>query len=153
MARFPSGVAVITTLDSAGQPRGLTTTAIISVSAEPPRLLISVDEASRTLRAIQESQSFVVNFLDAQHATIAGQFASKVKDKFAGIAWSPGLDGAPILHGHCCAWAECRVEREVTVGDHHLFIGDVMRGGVNDEDSHSLVYSRRRFGRWVELEG
>ena len=39
MASFPSGVAIVTTLDSDGTPRGLTTTAVASVSADPPLLL------------------------------------------------------------------------------------------------------------------
>jgi flavin reductase (DIM6/NTAB) family NADH-FMN oxidoreductase RutF len=50
MASYPAGVAVVTTLDVDGTPKGLTTTAVSSVSAEPPLLLVCVDLKSRTLR-------------------------------------------------------------------------------------------------------
>ena len=55
MASFPSGVAIVTTLDADGTPRGLTTTAVCSVSADPPTILVCVDRASRTLAAEVES--------------------------------------------------------------------------------------------------
>src|SRR3989442_1370034 len=53
MASFPSGVAIVTTLDEAGEPKGLTTSAVASVSAEPPLLLVCVDFTSRTLPALR----------------------------------------------------------------------------------------------------
>src|SRR5687767_9846810 len=39
MSAFPTGVAIVTTLDADGQPRGLTTNAVCAVSADPPLLL------------------------------------------------------------------------------------------------------------------
>ena len=63
MSAFPTGVAVVTTLDAEGGPRGLTTNALCAVSAEPPLLLVCVDRESRTLPALLHSGRFVVNFL------------------------------------------------------------------------------------------
>ncbi|MGO9971521.1 MAG: flavin reductase family protein [Solirubrobacteraceae bacterium] len=150
MARFASGVAVVTTLDPNQQPRGLTTTALTSVSLTPPLLLVCVDQSSRTLPALQHAQAFAVNVLAAGHARLARHFASKEEEKFAGLAWSPGRDGAPILRDHCVAWVECRTRREIEAGDHLILIGDVVHGGTAN-DRESLIYLRRDFGSFTAL--
>ena len=68
MSAFPTGVAIVTTLEPDGTPRGLTTNAVSSVSAEPPILLVCVDRDSRTLPALLHTKRFVVNFMRDDHA-------------------------------------------------------------------------------------
>lgn len=65
MACWPAGVAVVTTIDASGTPRGLTTTAVTSVSLDPPLLLVCVDRTSRTLPALRYARAFAVNVLEA----------------------------------------------------------------------------------------
>jgi flavin reductase (NADH) len=149
MAAFPAGVAVVTAFDAWGRPRGLTTTAVTSVSLDPPLLLVCVDLHSRTLPAIRHSNGFALNIIDARHAPVARHFASKADDKFAAAVWRPGAHGHPILHGHAVAWAECRIERELEVGDHAVIVGELLAGGVHEDDRTPLMYLRRGFGRWI----
>jgi flavin reductase (DIM6/NTAB) family NADH-FMN oxidoreductase RutF len=147
MASFAAGVAVVTALDQDGVPRGLTTTAVTSVSRNPPLLLVCVDRHSRTLPAIRHSGSFVVNFLDARHPDLARRFASKAEDKFAALTWLAGTNGAPVLHEHAHAWVDCRVEREIEAGDHVVVIGEIVHGAVSDDTGRRpLTYYGRSFG-------
>jgi flavin reductase (DIM6/NTAB) family NADH-FMN oxidoreductase RutF len=150
MACWPAGVAVVTTVDSDGTPRGLTTTAVTSVSLDPPLLLVCVDRTSRTLPALRHARAFAVNVLEAGQSRLARHFASKAEEKFAELAWRPGRDGMPILHDHCIAWAECRTRREIEAGDHLILVGEVVHGGA-EEDRASLVYVRRGFGSVAAL--
>ena len=83
MSAFPTGVAIVTTVEEDGTPRGLTTNAVTSVSADPPILLVCVDKDSRTLPALRASRRFVVNFMRDDHAEICALFASKADNKFA----------------------------------------------------------------------
>ena len=106
MASYPAGVAIVTTLDADGTPRGLTTTAVSSVSAEPPLLLVCVDLTSRTLPALRAGGRFVVNFLREGRSELARTFASKTEDKFEGVEWSPTAAGLPVLHEDALAWAD-----------------------------------------------
>ena len=147
MACFPAGVAVVTTLDAEGAPRGLTTTAVTSVSLDPPLLLVCVGRGSRTLPALRRARAFAVNVLDAGHAHVALRFGSKSEEKFAELAWTPGPGGQPILHDHCIAWAECRTWSEVEAGDHVILIGEVAHGAAAYH-RESLVYFRRDFGHF-----
>ena len=91
MSAFPTGVAIVTTLEPDGTPRGLTTNAVTSVSAEPPILLVCVDRNSRTLPALLHTKRFVVNFMRSDHVEICQLFASKADDKFAAWRGRPGL--------------------------------------------------------------
>ena len=95
MSAFPTGVAIVTTLAEDGTPRGLTTNAVCSVSADPPLLLVCVDRESRTLAALEHSKRFVVNFVADGRHDLARLFASKADDKFAQVSWRPGLHGLP----------------------------------------------------------
>src|SRR4051795_7408100 len=97
MSAFPTGVAIVTTLEADGTPRGLTTNAVTSVSADPPILLVCVDRNSRTLPALLHSKRFAVNFMRDDSAEISRTFASKADDKFDRVAWKPGLGGIPLL--------------------------------------------------------
>jgi flavin reductase (DIM6/NTAB) family NADH-FMN oxidoreductase RutF len=151
MAALASGVAVVTTVDAEGTPRGLTTTAVTSVSVEPPLLLVCVGRESRTLPAIRHSRRFAVNIIDSASAPVAHHFASKAPDKFADAVWRPGANGCPLLHEHSVAWAECRTEREVEAGDHVVVIGRVDHGWSTGHERVPLTYLRRNYGAWAAL--
>src|SRR3954451_25464821 len=125
MASYPAGVAVVTTLDADGTPRGLTTTAVPSVSAEPPLLLVWVHLPSRPLPALRAGGRLVVNFLREGRSELARQFASKAEDKFEGVDWTPSSSGLPVLAADALAWAECVTVHELEPGDHVILLGQV----------------------------
>ena len=149
MASFPSGVAIVTTLDADGVPRGLTTTAVCSVSADPPTILVCVDLGSRTLAALRERQGFVVNFVGEGRSELCLLFASKVADKFAHVEWRPTGEGLPLLHEDVLAWAECVTERDLEIGDHVVLVAEVTDGGVQPALEPPLMYYRRSWGVWT----
>ena len=93
MGAFPTGVAIVTTMDNHNQPKGLTSNALCSVSAEPPLLLVCVDKNSNTLPGLRHSRKFVVNYLSAGRGDLANLFASKEPDKFQNVSWRPASNG------------------------------------------------------------
>src|SRR4029078_6401257 len=105
MASFPSGVAVVTTLDEHGEPKGLTTTAVASVSAHPPLLLVCAPLESPTLPARRAGRRFVVNFLREGRSDVAMHFASKADEKFGAVAWRPDEYRLWVLSVHALATA------------------------------------------------
>jgi flavin reductase (DIM6/NTAB) family NADH-FMN oxidoreductase RutF len=149
MASFPSGVAVVTTAAADGTPFGLTTTAVSSVSASPPTLLVCVDVAARTLPALRERRRFVVNFMRAGRSELGLLFASKADDKFARVAWRSTDSGLPLLEHDALAWAEAETEQELVIGDHVVLIARVVAGGVIGQGLAPLMYYRRSWGVWT----
>jgi flavin reductase (DIM6/NTAB) family NADH-FMN oxidoreductase RutF len=149
MASFPSGVAIVTTLDEEGKPKGLTTSAVASVSAEPPLLLVCVDFTSRTLPALRTGGRFLVNFMRAGTAELCRLFASKAEEKFESVAWRSTESGLPHLHEDAIAWAECVTVQEIEAGDHAVLLGRVEAGAPPGPGEQPLVYYRRAWGAWA----
>jgi flavin reductase (DIM6/NTAB) family NADH-FMN oxidoreductase RutF len=149
MAGLAGHVAVVTTLDADGRPTGLTTTAVTSVSALPPLLLVCVDLTSRTLPALRQGRRFVVNFLHDGSEALAARFASKLDEKFDGIDWTRSRSGMPVLREHSLGWVECRVTEEVEAGDHVILIAELEAGQTVNAQGDALLYHRRSFGSWA----
>jgi flavin reductase (DIM6/NTAB) family NADH-FMN oxidoreductase RutF len=145
MGAFPTGVAVVTALDEGG-PRGLTISSFCSVSLEPPLVLVCVDQASNTLPALRQAGGFSVNFLAHGREALAIRFASKADEKFEGVAWAvpEAPEGGPVLIEDCSAYAVCLTREAFEAGDHWVFLGEVVEGGVIEGRS-PLVYHRRTY--------
>jgi flavin reductase (DIM6/NTAB) family NADH-FMN oxidoreductase RutF len=146
MARFPTGVAIVTAHEAGTRPRGLTVSAFCPVSLEPPLVLVCIDRLSNTLPALKESGGFTVNFLAGGREHLAVLYASKSNEKFGSIAWRrPELpEGGPILHEDAAAYAVCTTRQAIEAGDHWIFVGEVRDGAVI-EGQLPLVYHRRAF--------
>lgn len=145
MGSFASGVSIVTALDDEGAPRGLTCSAVCSVSLEPPLLLVSVSNRSGTLTAIRDRGSFGVNLLSSKGRSVSQLFASGSAEKFERVRWAPGeATGAPVLE-ITVAHAECEVHDTVLAGDHTLLIGRVVAGGA--QDRRPLAYWRGDYVR------
>jgi flavin reductase (DIM6/NTAB) family NADH-FMN oxidoreductase RutF len=141
LGSFPTGVAVITTRGPQGEPVGLTCNSFNSVSLEPPLVSWSLRLASSNLAAFRAAQSFTVNILAMSQNALSARFASReVADKFAGIAWAPGVGGAPVLAG-CVASFQCEKFAEHEAGDHMMFLGRVVRFAHQGHED-SLVFYR-----------
>ncbi len=146
---FPTGVTIVTAMGQDGQPRGLTTQSFAGLSVDPPLMLVCVDKSSRTLRALEHSRAFVVNFLKAGSEALSTRFASKEEDKFSDVRWQPSrvARGAPLLLEASVACAECLVTETVDAGDHWIYIGRVEGGRVLG--GAPLVYYRRTYAAWL----
>lgn len=145
MGSLPTGITVVTTRDLAGQPQGTTVNACISVSLEPPLLLVSLGHESRTLEHIRQKSSFAVNILSADQEWVARRFAGRTDDKFAGVPHRIGRLGLPLIEG-VAAHAECEVADLVTAGDHTLVIGLMLEGQAWAR--RPLLYFHRHFAAW-----
>lgn len=149
MAAFPTGVTVVTTLTEDGEPRGLTCNAFMSVSAEPPLVLVSLDATSNTLPALRSKRHFVVNFLAAGRESLALLFATKEPGKFASVPFRPtDRGGLPVLHEDSIAHVVCEVVDETEAGDHVLFLGRVYEARKPEDGAVPLLYYRRAYDRW-----
>jgi flavin reductase (DIM6/NTAB) family NADH-FMN oxidoreductase RutF len=145
MGSLATGVSVVTSLGEGAAPRGLTCSAVCSVSATPPLLLACVKLGSATLDAIHESEAFAVNILASGTDQLARTFASPVPERFDGVRWTGApRTGAPLLTDHSTAWAECAVVDSRQVGDHQLVVGRILSGGTSPSKD-PLAFWRTRF--------
>lgn len=125
LGRFTTGVTIVTCLDAAGQPVGLTANSFNSLSLDPPLLLWSLRSASPSMGAFKAAPRFAVNVLAEAQVELSRRFASRSEDRFADLAWAQGEHGSPVLAG-CAAVFECETLTHQVAGDHRLFIGRVL---------------------------
>jgi flavin reductase ActVB len=141
MAHLASGVAVITARRDEGRPCGLAATALVSYSAHPPSLLVSIWHGSRCHDALAECERFGVHLLRADQIELAHRFADRqAQDKFAGLEWD--WDGDVPELARVLAYLRCRRAENFVRYDHTVLIGDLETGRL--EEGEPLVYSRRR---------
>lgn len=124
LGAFTTGVTVVTTLDTAGKPHGVTANSFSSVSLDPPLILWSQALTSKSHPAFRDAERFVVNIMADDQVHVSNQFARSGDDKFVGIASTPGMGGVPIIDGSA-AHLECTQVAAYPGGDHMVFLGRV----------------------------
>lgn len=147
MGLFPGAVTLITT--GAGETRrGITATAVCSVTDSPPSLLVCVNNRTGTCQEIARSGHFSVQLLGQGQADVAMAFAGAQGqsglEKFAIGTWSSCPRGLPRLDG-ALASISCEVATATEAGSHTVFIGrieDVLLAGGD-----ALVFARSKFHR------
>lgn len=140
LGTFPTGVAIITTCGSDGQPVGLTCNSFSSVSLDPPLVLWSLRRASKSLPAFREASHFAINILAEDQRELSARFASSsILDKFEGIPCRTGHGGVPLVEG-CLARFHCSTYAEYEAGDHYIFVGRVERFEHHREDDPLVFY-------------
>jgi len=148
MSRAAATVNVVTT-DGPGGRAGVTVSAMSSVSADRPALLVCVHQASPARQAIRTNGSFCVNVLRDDQTAISDRFAGRAKtadgDKFAGLIWCRLATGAPALDAALVAF-DCTVMKEVDWGTHTIFIADVVDVELADDAGLPLIYACRSYG-------
>jgi flavin reductase (DIM6/NTAB) family NADH-FMN oxidoreductase RutF len=144
MARFASGVTIVTTVDARGQRWGLTVSAFSSLSLDPPLCLVCIDHRAGSLGALREARRFAVSMLSAEQAELSNKFASRSDDKFAGVAWRPApVTGCPVFPD-ATAWLDCELADAVTGGDHEVMFGAIKAANVSDRPP--LLYWNGAYG-------
>jgi flavin reductase len=145
MRRAAASVTVVTTGGAAGRG-GLTLSAMCSLSADPPAVLVCINQLSPALERIRTNGNFCVNLLGREHKRVAEVFAGQVAelrhDRFACTEWEEGVTGAPML-AHSLAALECVLEDEAVYATHKILIGRVINARVSSRDP--LIYLDRSY--------
>lgn len=129
LGAFATGVTIVTVLDTAANPHGMTVNSFTAVSLKPPLILWNLALATPHAAIFQHAAWFTVNILAESQVALSNRFADPAltaQERFAGVASRPGLGGVPLLEG-CTAALECRAEGYYPGGDHLILLGRVER--------------------------
>jgi flavin reductase (DIM6/NTAB) family NADH-FMN oxidoreductase RutF len=140
MGRWATGVTVVTAHEQ-GRDYGMTVNAFLSVSLNPPSILISLGVEAETTPAIERTRRFAVNVLAEGQREISVRFANTIPsaEKFGSVAFHRGEGDVPLLEG-AIARFECDVRTAWPSTDHLVFVGEVMRQSPGADDSPLLFY-------------
>ncbi len=111
---------------------------VIQVASEPPTIAVSINKNNLTHEYIKKSGVFTASILcQDTPLSFIGNFGFKSgKDinKFEGINYKIGTTGAPVVIDYATAYMEVRVTKEIDVGTHTMFIGELVDADVLTED-------------------
>lgn len=128
--RFPTGVTALCALDD-GQPVGMTASAFVAVSLNPPLVSVCIKHGSWTWRQMRTRERLGISFLGHGHAATARQLAQPTEDRFRGLTYEASDSGAVFL-ADATAWLECSVEKEIEAGDHDIVLFRLHRAAAAD---------------------
>lgn len=144
MRHFAGNVSVIT-VGTPGNRSGLVATSAVSLSVDPPLIIVCINRDSSSWPLFARFGHFAVNALTASHQEIADRFAGRGghrgEARFELGQWLQGQTGAPLLDDAAVA-LDCRLEECIDRATHSILIGRVMQVRVRDEDAGGLVYWR-----------
>lgn len=152
LGRFGTGVCVVTGRDGAGTTVGLTCQSFMGVSLDPPLVLISLMNTSRTLPHLKSDVGFAVSVLGEGDEAVSAMAGSKAADKFEHIPLTTTTSGQQVITG-APAWFACELEGWVGAGDHDLLIGRVVEAGPVSSDRRPLLFHGGRYASLVNESG
>ena len=148
MRRLAGGVIIITA-GRGDDITGMTVTSLTSLSATPPRLLVSINRQASSFALIERHRLFGVNILGSDQQALAERFSNgrlKGKQRFEGAVWTAGASGVPLLT-MSLASVECRVEEIIERHSHAIIVGRLLGMKLSHRLS-GLVYWN---GQYVEI--
>jgi len=110
---------------------------VFQITSEPPTIAVSINKNNLTHEFIKESKVLAVSVLSQDTPlSFIGHFGFKSGrdiDKLSGINYKIGETGAPVVTDNTLAYLEARVDKEVDVGTHTIFIGKLVGAEVIKE--------------------
>lgn len=150
MRHFAAGVNIVT-VKADDQTHGLTASAFVSVSAEPPLIAVVINHSGRAHPLFESSNAvFAVNMLHETQQDLSDRFAWSQEDRFALGDWTTAATGAPVL-ADAIGWLDCTVYSRLSAGSHTLYIGEVQASSVIQPDANPLLYWNRGYHAVADL--
>lgn len=142
--KMPSGLYVVGSTDKAARRNGMTLNWATQVSFDPKWLGVSVEHGAFTHELIQAGGVFSLNIIDREDRAIVRKFTKPVEvdldaRTLNGFGYLDGpATGAPVL-AQSVAYLECEVRQPVEIGNHTLFLGEVVNAAfLKDEETDVL---------------
>ena len=141
VGRIVSGCSILTTVHN-GRSTGVLVSFVQQAALEPLMVSVCLRHGRPAARLVDASQRFLLNVIGEDHTGVLKHFDkgySLEEDAFVGLGVRD-TDFGPLIES-CIAHIGCDVKHKMVVGDHDLYVGEVVAGGAVDG---ALPYMRRR---------
>ena len=147
LRHFPAGVTLVT-LKVGEEIHGLTVSAFVSVSPDPPLIAVIIDDKHRAHELLERPGTvFAVNILGEADQALSDRFAwGPEPNRFAAGRWTTAATGAPILVD-AVAWLDCTIASRHPAGSHTIYVGAVQASAVPRPEGAPLLYCNRDYRR------
>lgn len=146
MSRLPGGVAVIAARSKAGRDVVAVVTSLVSLSLEPPRVLVVVHSSGRLGELIGVGERWAATVMGSGASSQVNWIAEPGRPdvgQLAGIDHRHGERSGAALLSSGASWIECHTDQVLDAGDHLVVVGRVLEVGLGEREG-ALVH---RLGR------
>ena len=141
LGRFATGVTVVG-MDTSDGPRGITVSAFLSLSLEPPLVGISIDHGAGAHGTLMAAEAYGVSVLSEAQQPLSDRFAGRPIEPET--VWERLSNrGGPVLQG-ALVQLDCTIVDRLETGDHTLFVGRI--DAARTRDGTPLLYHRGGYG-------
>ncbi|GAB4571933.1 MAG: hypothetical protein Fur0017_22210 [Anaerolineales bacterium] len=145
MRAWSAGVTVVTAAYD-GEMHGMTVNSFTSISLDPPLLIISLQQNTRTHELVTKSRAFGLTILAADQIKVSDLFAGRmpeVADRMAAVKTEILVTGSPLIVGGL-AWLDCRILQTYDAGKTTLFIAEAIAARATGS-GEPLIYHNREY--------
>ncbi|RLI42589.1 flavin reductase family protein [Candidatus Bathyarchaeota archaeon] len=134
----PMHTVLVSCISKNGKPNIITLAWVMPVSANPPLVAVSIAPKRYSHSLIEETGEFVINIptIDILKETLfCGRVSGIDHDKFKETELTPlpAKKVKPPVIRECVAHLECKLHKQFTVGDHTIFVGEIVEAYANKE--------------------
>lgn len=137
-ALFPVPAVMVSCGNIGFKPNIITIAWTGTVNSDPPMVSVSIRSSRHSYQLVKSSGEFVVNLPQIEQVNAldyCGVASGKTVDKFAEAKLTPvmgTLTYAPLII-ECPVNLECIVVRELDLGSHTMFVGEVKHVHIREE--------------------
>lgn len=142
---FPTGVAVVTGVNTSGEPIGITVSSFSTVSLSPPLILWSIKNISSLKKYFGIGKRQLIQILEASQNEIALIFAKQINKDIHSLKHSISSNGLFRI-ADCVVYFECETVAIHCEGDHEIIVAKVL-GIENHPDKQPMVFFNSKFSR------
>jgi flavin reductase (DIM6/NTAB) family NADH-FMN oxidoreductase RutF len=131
---IPYGLFVMTVKDEKTMT-GAAVNWLTQASFQPPLVVLGAKADAPSTAMIESSGLFCINVLETGQVPLASSFFKHVEpvgNRLGDAEFTPSPNGLPVLTD-ALAYFECRVREKVAIGDHTIYVGEVIEAGVQRE--------------------
>lgn len=139
---YPRGVMAVAALVD-GETAGLAVSAFVSLSLDPPLMIICIDRESTTWPRLSRAETIGVSVIAEDDAWLGRQLGGRSVDRFAGVDMIEQPGGALLL-AHAIATFTTSIEEVLPGGDHFIVVLRVLAYDL-DPSGSPLVWHDTRF--------
>ncbi len=144
--RFLTGAVCVVATDGLAGRHGITATAVSSVSAEPPSLLVCSNRENTLSQFIRINCFFSVNILTDRQVELSNTFAGftdvDYPARFEVGKWERGKTGV-LIESEALVSFECEADSFFAYGTHDVIFGKIVNLIVRQ--GNPLLYFNRRY--------
>ncbi len=145
LKRLEYGVYIVT-MGKGEAGNAFTASWVSQVSSEPPLVAVAIHSKHQSARLLNDLPTYTINIIPAHGEPVARTYYGPAESgyeklKASAISTSP-VTGNPVING-AAAFVECKIVQRVAVGNHMLFVGEVV-GGSSTEDGPILTSSNSK---------